>query len=247
MNALDDAVALDEVHALEGNVEAGIFGVAKEHEFAATPFGFDQAKAFKLADAVVDVDNEVTRLEFGKIAEETGGANFAAGTLDGGRNVEEVGVTVKSDLGFGKSDTSGIGSAKEYEGGGFGRVFGSEAGGGFFGFAEDIRDFVFATDVGEAFEFAEAGGGEIGSPTGGELGFDVAETGNDIAVEARGGTRSELEARAAVGDEAELLEFNARAFEKSAIEFGFAPKIVGDLRGVGLAVALVVLDRKSVV
>src|SRR5215471_2559371 len=242
MNALDGVVALNEVHALEGNVEASIFGVAKEHEFAATPFRFDQAKAFKLADAVVDVDDEVARLEFGKIAEETGGADLAAGTLDGGRNVEEVSVTVKSDLGFRKSHTSGKRSAKENEGGGFGRVFRSEAGGGFFGFTEDVRDFVFATDVGKAFEFAEAGGGEIGSATGGELGFDAAETGNDIAVEARGGTRSELEARASVGDEAELLEFNARAFEKGAMEFGFAPKIVGDLRGVGLAVALVVFS-----
>jgi len=116
---------------------------------------------------VVDVDDKVTRLEFCEITKETGGADFAAGTLDGGRNVEKVGVTVKRDLGFGKSDTSGKGSAKENEGRGFGRVFGSEAGSGFFGFAEDVRDFVFSADIGEAFEFAKAGGSEIRGTTGG--------------------------------------------------------------------------------
>jgi hypothetical protein len=240
MDAFDDAIALDEVHAFKGNVEAGIFGVAKEHEFAASAFGFDEAEAFKLADAVIDVNDEVTRLEFGEITKKAGGADFAAGTLDSGGDVEKVGVAVESDLGLGKGDASGKGSAQENEGGGFGCVFGGETGGGFLGFAKDVGDFVFAADIREALKFTEAGGCEISSAAAGELGFDVAETGDDITVEASGGARGEFKARAAVGDETELLEFDARGFEDGAIEFGFAPEIVGDFGSVGLAMALVI-------
>ena len=200
MDAFDDAIALDEVHALEGNVEAGVFGIAQEHEFAAAAFGFDEAEAFELADAVIDVNDVIAGLEFREIAEETRGANFAAGTLDSGRDVEEVGIAVKSDLGVGKSDASGKRSADENEGGGFGGVFRGETGGGFFGFAENVGDFVFAADIGEALKFAEAGGGEIDGATVGELRLDIGEAGDDIAVKARGGTRSEFKARTAVAD-----------------------------------------------
>ena len=240
MNAFDDAIALDEIHAFERNVEAGIFGIAKEHEFAAAAFGFDQAKAFKLSDAVINVNDEIAGFEFGEIAEETGGADFATGTLDRGRNVEEVAVTEESDFGFGKSDPCGKRSAKQNEGGGFGCVFRSETSGGFFGFAEDVGDFVFAADISEAFKFTETCGGEIGGATVGELRLDIGKTGNDIAVKALGGTRSKFEARATVADQAELLEFDAGRFEDGTVEFGFVPKIMGDFRGVGLAVALVI-------
>jgi len=36
---------LDEVHALEGNIEARIVGVLQEHEFAIVTAGFNLAKA----------------------------------------------------------------------------------------------------------------------------------------------------------------------------------------------------------
>src|SRR5260370_9512954 len=84
MRAFKHAVALDQIHALEGNVEARILGVTEQHELAAMTVGFNLAEAFELADAVVDVNDEVAGLELGKIAEQAGGADFAAGTLDGG-------------------------------------------------------------------------------------------------------------------------------------------------------------------
>ncbi len=43
--------------------------------------GLDLAEAFELADAVIDVDDVVAGLEFGEIAEEAGGADFAAGAV----------------------------------------------------------------------------------------------------------------------------------------------------------------------
>ncbi len=169
MVAFHDAIVLDEVHALERNVEAGFVGVFEEHEFAAAAVGFDLAETIELADAVVHVDDEVAGLELGEIAEETGGANFSAGALDGGSDVEEIGVAEKGDARFGESDPFGKRRADEQERGGFVGGFGGEAGGGVFGFAEDVGDFVFAGDVGEALEFSEAGGGEEDGAAGGEL------------------------------------------------------------------------------
>jgi hypothetical protein len=241
MNAFDDAIALDEIHAFERNVKASVFGVAEKHEFAAASLGFDEAEAFKLTDAVIDVNDKIAGLQLGEITEETRGANFAAGTFDGGSNVEKVTITVKSDLGFRKGNAGGKRGAEENEGRGFGCVFRGETGGGFFGFAENIGDFVFTADIGEALKFAEAGGGEIGGATVSELRLDIGEAGDNVAVEARCRARSEFKARAAVGGQAELLKFNARSFMDGAIEIGFVPEIMGDFRGVGLAVALVIL------
>ena len=107
VRTFDDAVALDQVHALERNVEARVVGVAQQHEFAAAAVRFDLAQAFELADAVIDVDDEVAGFQFGEIAEESGGANFAAGALDGGSDVEEIGVAKERELGFGKRDAFG--------------------------------------------------------------------------------------------------------------------------------------------
>ncbi len=67
----------------------------------------------------------------------------------------------------------------------FRSALGGETGGGFFGFAEDVRHFVFAADIGVALEFARAGRGQENGATGGDLRLHVAETGNDVAVEAR--------------------------------------------------------------
>ncbi len=107
MVAFDDAVVLDQVHALEGNVQAGFVGVFEQHEFAATAVGLDLPQAIELADAVVDVHDEIAGLEFGKIAEEAGGANLAAGALDGWGDVEKIGVAEKRDAGVGESDAFG--------------------------------------------------------------------------------------------------------------------------------------------
>src|SRR5579885_2775514 len=71
MSAFHDAVALNEVHALEGDVKAGVLGVVEEHEFPAMAIGFNLAKALEAANAVINVDNEIARLEVGEIAEET--------------------------------------------------------------------------------------------------------------------------------------------------------------------------------
>ncbi len=98
MSTFDDAIALDEVHALEGNVETGVVGVTEQHEFAATAVGFNLAQAIELADAVVDVHDEIAGLEIGEIAEESGGANLAGGPLDGGSDVEEVRVAEERDV-----------------------------------------------------------------------------------------------------------------------------------------------------
>src|SRR4029077_4562433 len=101
------AIALDQVHALEWNVEASIVGVTQQHEFAATAVGFDLAQALELADTMIDVHDEVTGLEFGEVAEEAGGADFLAGALDGWRALEKVGVAQQRDLGVGKGNAFG--------------------------------------------------------------------------------------------------------------------------------------------
>ena len=119
LGAFDDAIALDEVHAFERNVEAGVVEIAEEHEFAAAAVGLDLAEAFELADAVIDVDDVVAGFEFGEIAEEAGGANFAAGAFDGGSGFEEIGVAEEGELGVGKSDAFGERRAHQEQRGGF--------------------------------------------------------------------------------------------------------------------------------
>ena len=94
--------------------------------------------------------------------------HFTAGAIDGGSDVEKLGVAKDGEIGVGKRDTFGEGSTDEDQGGGFGGSFRGEAGGGFFGFAENVRDFVLAADVGVALEFAKTGGGEIDLAAGGE-------------------------------------------------------------------------------
>src|SRR5882762_4629596 len=107
MRALEHAVTLDEVHTFQGNVETRIVGILQQHELAAMPVGCDLAKTLKLPDAVIHMDHIVTGLQFGKIAEETGSPNFAAGALDRGRDVEKIGVAEKSKPSAGKGDAFG--------------------------------------------------------------------------------------------------------------------------------------------
>src|SRR5580704_14076524 len=98
MRAFDDAIALHQVHALERNVEAGVFGVAEQHEFATAAVGFDLAETLELADTVIDVDYEIAWLEFREIAEETGGADFATRAVQRWSDLEEVGIAVEREL-----------------------------------------------------------------------------------------------------------------------------------------------------
>ena len=132
------------------------------------------------------------------------------------------------------------GRADQNEGGGFRGALRGETGGGFFGFAENVRDFVFAADIGVALEFAEAGGGEEDGATGGELGFHVADARDYVAMKTRAGARTEFKAAAAVLFEIELLEFDARGFRQGALPLGVVPVIVGDLGRIGVALAFVV-------
>ena len=206
MGAFDDAVTLDEVHALERNVEARVVGVAEEHEFAAAAVGFDQAQAFELADAVIDVDDEVAGFEFGEIAEESGGADFAAGAIDGGSGFEEIGVAEERELRIGERDAFGEGRADEKQRGGFVGAFGGETGGGVFGFAEDVGRFVFAADVGEALDFAGAGGGEEDFAAVGELRFDFGHAGDDVAMEAGAGAGRQIELRCRTDAQRQLFK-----------------------------------------
>src|SRR2546430_11502567 len=117
--ALDYAIALHEVHALERNVEARVIRVTQQHELTATAVGFDLAKAFELAYAVIHMDDKVAGLKIGEIAEESRRADFFAGTLDAWGDVKEIGIAVKGERRVGKRDAVGKRRANEDESGGF--------------------------------------------------------------------------------------------------------------------------------
>ena len=90
--------------------------------------------------------------------------------------------------------------------------FGGEAGGGVFGFAEDVGRFVFAADVGEALDFAGAGGGEEDFAAVGELGFHFGHAGGYVAVEAGAGAGGEIELGDFADGQGELFEIDLRGF-----------------------------------
>ncbi len=58
-DAAERLVFLDQINARERDVHFRVFGVAQQHEFAVRAFGGNLAQAFKLADAVIDVDHVV--------------------------------------------------------------------------------------------------------------------------------------------------------------------------------------------
>ncbi len=240
LRAFHDAVALHQVHALEGDIQARVIGVAQEHELAAAALGFDQAQAFELADAVIHVNDVIAGLQFREVCKKAAGANLAAGAFNSRGYVEQIGIAVDGELGVWKGDSLAKGRADQNEGGGFRGVLRGEACGGFFGFAEHIRDFVLAADIGVALEFAEAGGGEIDGAAGGELGFDVGNTRGHVAMKTRAGARTDFKAAAAVLFEIELLEFDARGFRQGALPLGVVPVIVGDFGRIGVALAFVI-------
>src|SRR6266850_673204 len=104
MRTLEHTVVLDQIHSLQRDIKPRVVGVFEEHELAAMPVGFDQAKPFELTDAVVHVHDEIAGLQLGEVAEEAGGSNLAAGALDGWRDVEEIRMAVESQLSFRKRD-----------------------------------------------------------------------------------------------------------------------------------------------
>src|SRR5580692_1075267 len=111
MSALDDTIALHQVHALERNVQARVLGVPQQHEFAAASVRLDLAETLELADTVVHVDDKVARLEFGEIAEEAGGANLAAGAVQRRRDLEEVRIPKQREFRFWERYSVGEGRA----------------------------------------------------------------------------------------------------------------------------------------
>src|SRR5260370_246422 len=159
--------------------------------------------------------------------EKAGSTDLAAGAVDGGGDVEEIGVAEKRKPGIEKRDAFGERRANQQHGGGFLRAFGGKAGSGVLGFAKDVGNFVFAADVGEAFDFASAGGRQENLAAGFELGLHVRHAGDNVAVKARAGTRGGLKLRGGTDAKGKLLAMNLRSCFERAIEFRFAPQILG--------------------
>src|ERR1700730_1192859 len=244
MCAFDDAVALHQIHALERNVQARVFGITQQHEFASTPIGFDLPKTFELADAVIYVHNKIAGPEFGKVREEAAGAHLAAGTFDGGRDIEKIGVAVQSELGFRECGALWKRRTNQDQGCVFAGTFRSESRSRFFGLAQDIRYFVFSADVGEAFQLSSAGGSEKYGAAGSELGLNFSEAGDHIAVEPGAGAGDQLEALRTGLREAELIQLKAGGLGESAPPVFHVPEKVGDFRRIGATVALVIYDGR---
>src|SRR5712664_2492761 len=206
------------------------------------PVRFDLTKSLELPNAVIDMDHIVAGLQFGKIAEETGSANFAAGPLDRGRDVEKIGVTEKSKLGIGKRDAFREGGADKQHRGGFVRGLGGEAGGGIFRFAENVGDFVFAADVRKALDLSGARGGQENRSAGSELGFHVSHAGNDIPVKTRAGPRGKFKLRRGTDPQRELFDMNLRSFFERGRKFLFGPEVVRRGGRISPSVTLVIFS-----
>ena len=133
------------------------------------------------------MDDKVAGLKIGEIAEESRRADFFAGTLDAWGDVKEIGIAVKGERRVRKRDAVGKRRANEDETGGFERAFGGESRGGIFRFAKDVRDFVFARNIGEALQFTGARGGKIDGSARGEFRFYGSDAGDNIAVKTAAG------------------------------------------------------------
>src|SRR5260370_38986797 len=192
---------------------------------------------------MVNVDHVVAGLQLGEIAEETGGANFAAGAFDRGRNVEKIGMPEKGKASVGKGDAFGEGRTNQEHGRGFLRGRGGDAGGSIFRFAKHVRDFILAANVRKALDLSGAGSSQENRPSGRELGLHVAHAGNDIAVKTRTGSRGELELGNGTKSERELLDVNLRGFFQRGGEFRFGPEIVRSGGRIGVPVTLVIFRR----
>ncbi len=58
-----------------------------------------------MADAVIDMDDEIAGLEVGKIAEKAGGLGPRALQLR--RRFKQIGIAIEGDAGFGENDAFG--------------------------------------------------------------------------------------------------------------------------------------------
>ena len=190
-DAAQRSVFLNQVDASERDVELGVASEFEQHEFAVGAFDGDLAQAFELADAVIDVDHVVAGFEIAEIAEEAGGFGARTSALRrGGKRFEKIGVAVEDDFGVDESDAFGERRFGEHDtSAGRAAFFLGQAGDGGVGFefAHAIGQFKFVADVGEAFEFAGAGGGNHDLIAGGDAGAGFGDEGRDIAVIARGG------------------------------------------------------------
>src|SRR2546430_16617072 len=99
-----------------------------------------------------------------------------------------MGMAVKGERCVRKGDAVGKGCANEDETGGFERAFGGESRGGIFRFAKDVRDFVFARDIGGALQFTGARGGKIEGSAPGGLRLDGADARGNVPAETAGGS-----------------------------------------------------------
>src|SRR5260370_37986996 len=189
------------------------------------------------------VDHIIAGLQLGKIAEEAGGANFAAGAFNGGCDVEKVGMAEKGKAGVRKRDPFRERGADQQHPRGFLRALGSEAGGSIFRFAKHIGHFILAADIREALDLSGACGGQENGSGGSELGLYVSHTGNNVAVKTSTGPRGKLELRRGTDSERESLDVNLGSFFKRCRQFRFRPEVVRGGGGAGVTVALVIIRR----
>src|SRR5206468_1831922 len=97
------------------------------------------AQALELADAMIDVHDEIPGFEFREVAEEARGADLFARTLERGSALEKIGVAQQRDLGVGKCYALSKWRTDQQKSRGFLRAFRSKAGGGVFRFPEHVR------------------------------------------------------------------------------------------------------------
>ena len=218
----DGAIVLHQVHALERHVEAGVVGVAQQHEFAAPAVAFDRLQSLKLADAVVDVDHVVARLQLGKIAVEAGALGAGARALFARDGLEQIAIAVEDQAQIGNDEAfgqaaRGASTAARALPAPSGVFDEPDAGGALLHFAERVGDFVFAAEIGQAFEFAGAGGGDQDGIAGGDAAAHFGHERADLAVIARGGL---------CGDGGRLGAFatQRKLFERELLAAGRAPR-----------------------
>ncbi len=125
--------------------------------------------------------------------------------------------------------------------GGLLRGFGGESRGGILGFAEHVGHFVLAANIGEAFEFASADGGEEDAAARGYLRFHFVHAGDDVAVKARAGPRRQFKLRMRPDAQRQVLEVDLRSFLQRRGELLFIPEIIIRVGSISLAVALVIV------
>src|SRR5260370_31266016 len=158
------------------------------------------------------VDHIIAGLQLGKIAEEAGGANFAARAFNGGCDVEKVGMAEKGKAGVRKRDPFRERGADQQHPSGFLRSLSSETSGSIFRFAEHIGHFIFAADIGEALDLSGACGGQENGSAGSELGLYGSHTGNDVTVKTRTRPGGKLELRPGTHFRPELPDWEFGSF-----------------------------------